>query len=190
MDYTNELSTLLTKPYHQWIDGSFVSTKATPQDIDLITVVHYQDYEEQAIEIGSRFSGSKARELYQVDAYIVADYLESHRKFVFAKSDKLYWISLFSKTRVNRAKRQHDKGLIQLNFKSIDDFVIDQEQARVLDILEQIKKLNQMITMHKTESNDSVMANQYRDMKYQFLTELKEVLSEYEVEVVLKNHAA
>ena len=41
----------------------------------------------------------------------------------------------------------------------MDDFVIDQEQARVLDILEQIKKLNQLIAMHETESKDSIMAN-------------------------------
>ena len=72
----------------------------------------------------------------------------------------------------------------------MDEFVIDREQARVLDILEQIKKLNRMIAMHETESEDIVMASQYRDMKNRFLAELKEILSDYEVEVILKDSAA
>lgn len=67
---------------------------------------------------------------------------------------------------------------------------IDKEQARVLDILVQIKKLNQMIALHEDESHDIVMANQYQDMKNRFLAELKEILSGYEVEVLLKDQAA
>ena len=115
-DYSNELSAFLSRPYYQWIDGSFISIKTNPRDIDLVTVIHYQDYEEHANAIASRFVGSQARALYQVDAYIVADYPKGHRKFAFAHSDKLYWMSLFGKTRVNRAKRQYDKGFIQLSF--------------------------------------------------------------------------
>lgn len=72
----------------------------------------------------------------------------------------------------------------------MDEFVIDKDQARVLDILEQVKKLNRMIAMHETASRDTIMASQYRDMKNRFLAELKEILSDYEVEVILKDHAA
>ncbi len=55
-------------------------------------------------------------EKYKVDAYIVANYPENHKNHIFTKSDLLYWRSLFGKTRVNRAKKQYGKGLIQLNF--------------------------------------------------------------------------
>jgi hypothetical protein len=72
----------------------------------------------------------------------------------------------------------------------MNEVLIDQEQARVLDILEQVKKLNQMIAMHESESKDTLMANQYRDMKNRFLLELKQILSNYEVEVLLKEQAA
>ena len=118
--YLNELSALLSGPYYQWIDGSFVSTKANPKDIDLVTIVDYRDYERHLPKIESRFTGSKAREFYQVDAYIVPDYPVGHRKFVFTKSDKSYWQSLFGKTRVNRAKKQYDKGFIQLKFQGYE----------------------------------------------------------------------
>lgn len=72
----------------------------------------------------------------------------------------------------------------------MNEVLIDEEQARVLDILSQIKQLNRMITLHERESQDAVMAGQYRDMKHRFLTELREILSGYEVEVLLNEQAA
>jgi len=68
--------------------------------------------------------------------------------------------------------------------------LLDKEIARVLDILGQVKELNKMIDLHKSQSNDSFMVNQYRDMKNRFLTELKEILSDYEIEVLIKDKAA
>lgn len=116
LKYTASLSELLSKPYYQWIDGSFISTKANPKDIDLVSIIDYSDYEKHSLEIESEFVGSKAREVYQVDAYLVSEYPIDHPKFAFTNSDKLYWRSLFSRTRVNRAKKQYEKGFIQLNF--------------------------------------------------------------------------
>jgi len=68
--------------------------------------------------------------------------------------------------------------------------LIDQEMARVLDILEQVKKLNRMIEMHKNQSKDDFMARQYEDMKHRFLEELKDILREYEIEVNIQEKAA
>ncbi len=68
--------------------------------------------------------------------------------------------------------------------------VLDKDLARVLDILEQVKELNKMIDLHKNQSKDDCMINQYLDMKNRFLEELKGILSEYEIEVLIKNKAA
>ena len=62
--------------------------------------------------------------------------------------------------------------------------------ARVLDILEQVKALNKMIDMHKYQSNDQFMVSQYEDMKHRFLEELKDILHDYEIEVLIKDRAA
>ena len=70
------------------------------------------------------------------------------------------------------------------------DEKLDVKLARVLDILTQVKKLNEMIELHKEQSQDSLMVNQYGDMKNRFLMELKEILSEYEIEVLLNEQAA
>jgi len=68
--------------------------------------------------------------------------------------------------------------------------LLDKDSARVLDILEQVKELNKMIDLHKNQSGDKFMVNQYQDMKNRFLEELKEILSDYEIEVLIKGKAA
>jgi len=68
--------------------------------------------------------------------------------------------------------------------------MLDKDLARVLDLLEQVKELNKMIDMHKTQSKDSFMVNQYQDMKNRFLEELKEILSDFQIEVLIKDKAA
>lgn len=71
-----------------------------------------------------------------------------------------------------------------------DDAKIDDQSARVLDILDQVKKLNKMLNMHENQSQDMLMVNQYRDLKNRFLNELKEILSDYEIEVLINDKAA
>jgi len=68
--------------------------------------------------------------------------------------------------------------------------VLDEKVARVSDILTQVKELNKMIDLHHKQSKDHFMANQYIDMKNRFLEELKEILSEYEIEVLINSKAA
>lgn len=71
-----------------------------------------------------------------------------------------------------------------------DQILIDKSLARVLDLLDQIKKLNKMIALHKNQSKDKLMSNQYMDMKNRFLLELKDILSDYEIDILIKDKAA
>lgn len=115
--YMKDLSGLITRDFFQWIDGSYISNKVKPNDIDLITVIDYRDYEENQDILEREFASFAGRKKYQVDGYILANYPENHKKHIFTKSDLLYGRNLFGKTRVNRAKKQFEKGIIQLNFK-------------------------------------------------------------------------
>ena len=70
------------------------------------------------------------------------------------------------------------------------EVIFDEKTVRVSDILEQIKKLNKMIALHKSEPEHEFSANQYIDLKNRFLTELKSILAEFEIDVLIKNQAA
>lgn len=114
--YLTDLNATLSYSFFQWIDGSFITTKRNPKDIDLVSFIDYRDYEKSTRILEAKFSARKARQSYQVDAYIVPIYPEDHKKHAIYHSDSLYWRNLFGKTRVNRAKRQFEKGIVQLNF--------------------------------------------------------------------------
>jgi hypothetical protein len=114
--YMEELSKIVSKDFYQLIDGSFITNKTNPKDIDFITVLDYQDYESNKDFLEKEFASYAGRKKYNVDAYIVANYPENHKKHIFSKSDLLYWRNLFSKTRVSRDKKQYEKGIIQIKF--------------------------------------------------------------------------
>ena len=97
--YNNDLRSILTQSFYQWIDGSYVSNKLNPKDIDIVTIVNYQDYEKNKLVLEKEFAAAAARSRYEVDAYIVAKYPRNHKKYIITQSDLLYWQSLFSKTK-------------------------------------------------------------------------------------------
>lgn len=71
-----------------------------------------------------------------------------------------------------------------------ENIIVDEEISRVLDILEQVKKLNKIIELHRSDPTQALMAEQYEDMKLRFLEELKEILISYQIEVKIKEKTA
>ncbi len=59
--------------------------------------------------------------------------------------------------------------------------LISENEARVLDLLEQIEKVNRMIDLHTGE--DWLMEKQYREIKSRFVDELQEILHSYKLTV-------
>ena len=65
--------------------------------------------------------------------------------------------------------------------------IIDDKKVRVLDILENIEKLNNLITLHSDESKSGLMVQQYQNLRQRFLDELKAILFDFQLTVdVLK----
>lgn len=71
-----------------------------------------------------------------------------------------------------------------------EQVAFDEKSIRILDLLEQVKKVNAMIDLHRSQSGDEFMIHQYEDMKQRFLTELKDLLSEFEIQVQIQSEAA
>lgn len=97
----------------QWIDGSFVTKKVNPGDIDLVTFID----SEKLQEIGSiidRFKFPNSESNYGVDAYIVEVYREDDREYSKTLSDTAYWHDRFTKTRRNRSGNRLKKGFLQI----------------------------------------------------------------------------
>ena len=102
--------------FRQWVDGSFVTKKLNPKDIDIVTFIPFEVYEKLKPEIEAKFTMEGASQHYGIDAYTIKAYPEQHQLHQLTLSDTAYWRDLFSKTKFNRAKKHYPKGFIELNF--------------------------------------------------------------------------
>lgn len=67
------------------------------------------------------------------------------------------------------------------------EYISNDKKIRVVDILEQIGKLNSLMSLHKNETQSELMIKQYQNMRQQFLEELKTILFDFQLNVeVLK----
>ena len=99
---------------HQWVNGSFVTKKNNPGDIDLVTFLDTNSIQ----QLGSKLDNFKypnSEILYSVDAYIVEVYPENHKYRYLYLSDKAYWMDRFTKTRRVRGNRL-SKGFLEITF--------------------------------------------------------------------------
>lgn len=116
LKYNEELKAVLqSQKYLQWIDGSFVSTKLNPKDIDLVNLIDHQFVDKHESEL-KQFLGKEGKENYGIDGYIIRIYPIGHPKYVRTQSDLVYWENWFSKSRLNRRKQRFPKGFIELEF--------------------------------------------------------------------------
>ena len=99
----------------QWIDGSFISTKIDPRDIDLVNLIDFRLVDRYEKEMMA-FIKRAGKENYGIDGYIIKIYPSGHEKFARTKSDLIYWQNWFSISRRNRRKQRFPKGFVEINF--------------------------------------------------------------------------
>ncbi|AQG78620.1 DUF6932 family protein [Spirosoma montaniterrae] len=108
--YTDRLLTLLPGGFTQWIDGSFVSRKLDPNDIDVLTFIDadlYSRHERALKELKNEFAQGAGR----VDVHFIRIYAEGHRYRPHFESDRVQW--LFDWSRTNTRPRRN-KGFLEL----------------------------------------------------------------------------
>ena len=104
-------------PYFtQWIDGSFVTQKLNPKDIDFVTFLDGRVYEikEKRKELDRFWSFSN--EDKGLDAYFLAEYPKSHTNLKRTNQLKIDWGNRYISGRKIEGKPHIPKGFIQINF--------------------------------------------------------------------------
>ena len=100
-------------PFYVWLNGSFVSKKETPGDIDFVVFVEYSRVkfiEERLIQLKYDYG-------FWLDAYFVADFPEGHKFHNLTIWQKNEYFELFTTTRVHPVKGfKIPKGFVQLNY--------------------------------------------------------------------------
>lgn len=112
-NYIIEYQKQVQKNLWLWIDGSFVTQKENPNDIDFVNLIGDDIYTEKLEVITEKFSSKNAEKYFGVDAYTLRVFPENHPKSLLTQQDMLYWYHWFTKTRMNRAKKRFSKGFIE-----------------------------------------------------------------------------
>jgi predicted small secreted protein len=116
LTYSNALKHLLeVDKMKQWLNGSFVTTKPSPKDIDLVTFIDYDLVENLGLDL-EKFKYPSSEIVFNVDAYIVKVYPETHTNYTFYKGDIAYWYESFTRTKRNRIGKKYPKGFVEIYF--------------------------------------------------------------------------
>lgn len=117
--YANDLKELLGEEKSNLdifflIDGSFVTQKQNPNDIDLVVFIDYELFSSKIKELKNfkcDYSQPKGLLLYPgIHAFMVEKYPETHKKYLIYQADYLQWLfEDFGKDRKGRKK-----GMLQI----------------------------------------------------------------------------
>jgi hypothetical protein len=107
-DYLLKLNSTLIAPFQLWVDGSFITKKEMPNDIDLVTFINSNEYERWR----NRIWGFK--EIYKFQG------LDLHFVCVFPNNDRRRIETDYSTNDYHRLfnydRKNIKKGFIQLKF--------------------------------------------------------------------------
>ena len=110
LSYINDFQKDVFPYFEQWIDGSFITKKENPKDIDIVTFLDYKVYELRGEPFMDKF-WSFSLEKQGIDAYIVKTYPSSHNLFSAFLEVENYYQNLFSSDRIDQTK-----GIIKIKF--------------------------------------------------------------------------
>jgi hypothetical protein len=108
--YLENLKEFVASPFCQWIDGSFITNKRDPRDIDFVTFLDFEIYRKNEKEV-SKLLNLRYDKANATDGYFVEVFPDSHKSFNNFQMDKIEWLHTFGTSRTNQ-----NKGIIQLNF--------------------------------------------------------------------------
>ncbi len=97
-----------------WIDGSFVTKKINPADIDVVMFLDDAISQQHKAPL-ELFKYPRSLELFSVDAYVVNVFSENHPNHFVTRADRAHWLEWFSKTATNRYGKKMPKGFLELN---------------------------------------------------------------------------
>jgi len=97
----------------QWIDGSFVTLKANPKDIDIVTFLDQVQMKKLGALVND-FKMEGAHHLYGIDAYIVEVYEPNSKYYSYTIGNTAYWHNFLATTKKNRAGKEYRKGFLEI----------------------------------------------------------------------------
>lgn len=111
--YNSLLRIEIGQDFTQWIDGSFVTGKVNPKDMDIVSFIPYHLYDRHHRVLNNLWSDTWEKE--GIDAFLVKFYPHEHPAFELeTKPNCNQWARRYSSTKPDELFIQHQKGYLTL----------------------------------------------------------------------------
>lgn len=114
----------------QWINGSYITEKENPGDIDFVT--HMDAIKINCLQDNSDFRSllnhEEVKENYRCDAYIILVYPKEDPRYKHTLARRDYWFKWFGHDR-----EMNPKGLIQFDLSSQDHQIKVEEEVYAIE---------------------------------------------------------
>ncbi len=105
LQYKSTIENTVTVDFEQWINGSWVSNKPNPNDIDLVILVGLPDVKPDIFVHNQLLNKYGSKDKYHVDAYLIIVCPEDDPRYdVLTKKTMEYWDKWWSHDRNNNEK--------------------------------------------------------------------------------------
>lgn len=109
LKYQSQLQSEVFPWFEQWVDGSFVTLKENPKDIDLVTLLDFGVYETRTAKLEKFYSFSLEKQ--GIDSYFVPVFPSDHKNHEDTSIELAKWHERFT---LNRDGEK--KGYLKLVF--------------------------------------------------------------------------
>lgn len=107
----------VTGNFVQWLNGSFVTQKENPKDIDLVTFMDYTIHEEMEAQQRLEEFWTYNLEEKGLDSYLLGVYPEGHALYPNYQEKLQYWQILYTNAKINNQPVANIKGYVEVIFK-------------------------------------------------------------------------
>ena len=109
-----ELQTLLGIDFEVWLNGSFISKKPVPNDIDLVIFVDFAVFEKVEKEL-AKFRTLEYRKEKGLHCFFEPVYPVQHKYFSNYEMNQKQWLFDFTRKLDKRTNKYLSKGLLTIN---------------------------------------------------------------------------
>lgn len=106
----------VTRNFVQWINGSFVTQKENPNDIDFVTFIDYSIFEPLEAQQRLEDFWSYNLEAQGLDSYLLGVYPPEHADYPIYQYHLKNWQIKYTNAKVNDEPVENQKGYVELIF--------------------------------------------------------------------------
>lgn len=116
MAFIEQFKRVVTNNFVQWINGSFVTKKENPNDIDLVTLIDYRIFETMEATRSLEPFWSYNLEKQGLDSYLLGVYPTKHPEFPVYQYHLNNWLIKYTNAKVENKPVVNVKGYVELIF--------------------------------------------------------------------------